>query len=287
MIQWICVPRFRIPIASLIHLLSVSPSIIFALCQSPVFLWNMVWNCRLYRSTPFSLPVWTSFPRVFLLLYDRSISCQKLYLFHRTSWIREAIWLRKRGVSSNSIGIIVGILMVKTQNCTSDTSQTIQSFPDYDKRLGIPWNGFKPGSTNFEHCMAPCIGSHFVLMQISEFPTRTFKRLLILSFETSKKCIHVEKREKTVIVWPKNLNILGLVCGADMKPGTKAKLGYLTEININIDCLIWTEKNKIPLETCFWIIYNILVWLDQIFQKQTKYLGTLYFDYSMGEMYNM
>ena len=66
-----------------------------------------------------------------------------------------------------------------------------------------------------------------------------------------------------------------------IEPCTKAKLGYFSQIDVDTDCLNRIENFKIPLkpnEPCFWIIYKILVWLCQIFQKKIRQLGVLYFD---------
>ncbi len=64
---------------------------------------------------------------------------------------------------------------------------------------------------------------------------------------------------------------------------TKAKLGYLvfSKIDEDIDCLNRIEKFKIPLEAyelCFWIIYNILEWLYQIFPEKKSDIWGTYFD---------
>ena len=59
------------------------------------------------------------------------------------------------------------------------------------------------------------------------------------------------------------------------------EIGPTWLVLLDIDCLNRIEKSKIPLEAnepCFWIIYNTLVWLCQIFHKKIWHLGVLYFD---------
>ncbi len=60
------------------------------------------------------------------------------------------------------------------------------------------------------------------------------------------------------------------------EPCTKGKLGYFSKIDVDIDCLNRIEKFQILLEAhepCFWIIYKILICLNQIFQKKNQTFG--------------
>ncbi len=62
------------------------------------------------------------------------------------------------------------------------------------------------------------------------------------------------------------------------EPCTKAKLGYFSKIDVHvdIDCPNRIEKFTIPPEANepgFWITYNILVGLCQIFQKKNETFG--------------